>query len=143
MEGIIKRLSCYISYLVGPLQGLTTCADPDVRVCCPFLLYLFIDHCSTCPLAFLQPHLCRYLGDARAVVQAVACMSWLSVSIVHFSCSDNLWALGLLTEIQKPQYLSHNGYSPESVTSQIVIFPCHCTRERRSSDVAHTWFQKA
>ena len=25
------------------LQGLTTCAGPDVRVCCPLLLYLFID----------------------------------------------------------------------------------------------------
>ena len=29
------------------LQGLTTCAGPDVRVFCPLLLYLFIDHCSS------------------------------------------------------------------------------------------------
>ena len=44
-NGVLRILLC--------LQGLTTNEDPHVRVCCPLLLCLFIDHCSpTCPLAF-------------------------------------------------------------------------------------------
>jgi len=58
------------------LPGLATCAGPHVRVCCPLLLYLFIDHCSsTCvfhedlstglPESMFQCHVVDYCPRMR------------------------------------------------------------------------------
>ena len=47
----------------SPLQGVTTNTGPDVRVCCPLLMYLFIDRCTpTCPFAFFLYFLPLFLG---------------------------------------------------------------------------------
>ena len=72
-------LSQKVTNLRLPITGLTTCAHPDVRVCCPCLLYPFIDHCySTCLLVFPRIFLLSSSYSNRVSIED---LTWPSTSL--------------------------------------------------------------